>query len=84
MESKAQLLHWFDYHMWATDKALQHLKTLPAEVFVKEVNAGFVSIADNVGHIVNHGTYHRGNITTFLRCQGYSGVSSDYIYFLRK
>lgn len=33
-------------------------------------------------HVVNHGTYHRGNITAMLRQLGYSGPSTDYIYFL--
>lgn len=35
-----------------------------------------------IQHIVNHGTYHRGNITAMLRQMGHKGVSSDYIYYL--
>ncbi|MGM0853760.1 MAG: DinB family protein [Bacillota bacterium] len=35
-------------------------------------------------HIVNHGTYHRGNITAMLWQLGEKGVSTDYIYYLRE
>ena len=35
-------------------------------------------------HVVNHGTYHRGNITAMLRQQGYAGVSTDYLFFLQE
>src|SRR5690606_22648082 len=34
-------------------------------------------IADLVEHVVNHGTYHRGNITAMLRQQGYPGIPTD-------
>lgn len=29
-------------------------------------------------HVVNHGTYHRGNITTMLRQQGYASTMNDF------
>ncbi|GGH77655.1 putative damage-inducible protein DinB [Pullulanibacillus pueri] len=35
-----------------------------------------------VQHVVNHGTYHRGNITAMLRQMGYAGVPTDYIFYL--
>jgi uncharacterized damage-inducible protein DinB len=41
------------------------------------------SIREIVYHIVNHGTYHRGNIAAMIRQLGYQGVSTDYIYYLR-
>jgi uncharacterized damage-inducible protein DinB len=28
-------------------------------------------------HVTNHGTYHRGNITTMLRQQGYTSTMND-------
>ncbi len=34
-------------------------------------------------HLVNHGTYHRGNIAAMVRQLGYHGVSTDYLTFLR-
>ncbi|WP_421382266.1 DinB family protein [Bacillus salacetis] len=42
------------------------------------------SLEDLLQHLVNHGTYHRGNISAMLRQQGYPGHSTDYIYFLRE
>lgn len=40
------------------------------------------SVTDMVNHVVNHGTYHRGNLTAMLRQQGHAGVSTDYIFYL--
>lgn len=39
-------------------------------------------ISGLVQHVVNHGTYHRGNITAMLQQQGQSGVPTDYVIFL--
>ena len=40
------------------------------------------SVSELVQHVVNHGTYHRGNITAMLRQQGKSGVPTDYVFYL--
>ncbi|MDQ0229866.1 DinB family protein [Metabacillus malikii] len=32
-------------------------------------------------HVANHGTYHRGNITTMLRQQGYSSTMNDLVLY---
>jgi uncharacterized damage-inducible protein DinB len=37
-----------------------------------------------VRHIVNHGTYHRGQVATMLRQLGAQAVSSDLISFYRE
>ncbi|WP_449237048.1 DinB family protein [Bacillus songklensis] len=42
------------------------------------------NVMDLIHHLVNHGTYHRGNITAMLHQQGYRSVSTDYIYYLRR
>lgn len=39
-------------------------------------------ISDLIQHVVNHGTYHRGNITAMLRQMGYPGPSTDYVFYL--
>lgn len=39
------------------------------------------SLEEIVLHLVNHGTYHRGNIATMLRQLGHSSVMNDYILF---
>jgi len=35
-------------------------------------------------HLVNHGTYHRGQITTMLRQLGAKALSNDLIHFYRE
>lgn len=156
----------YDYHVWANQRLLRHLKELPCEIYTKEVQSVFPSISqviahlyvvDNiwlgamsgdifeklmalaerlskeakektleemetmfhqlserykaflhgksdldqpmvishprlgqlktsisqiVQHVVNHGTYHRGNITAMLRQLGSKGVSTDFIFYL--
>ncbi|MBM7587046.1 putative damage-inducible protein DinB [Bacillus pakistanensis] len=39
------------------------------------------SLAEMVYHVVNHGTYHRGNITAMLRQMGHASVMTDYAYY---
>ncbi|KAA8783273.1 putative damage-inducible protein DinB [Paenibacillus sp. 4624] len=39
------------------------------------------SFAEMVLHLVNHGTYHRGNISTMLRQLGHASVMNDYFRF---
>ncbi len=41
-----------------------------------------VNLSDLVRPVVNHGTYHRGNLTAMLRQAGYQGVGTDYIIYL--
>ncbi|MFD0670930.1 DinB family protein [Cohnella sp. GCM10027633] len=38
--------------------------------------------SDILQHVVNHGTYHRGNITAMLRQQGHAGIPTDYLFYL--
>jgi uncharacterized damage-inducible protein DinB len=41
-----------------------------------------MSYADVITHVVNHGTYHRGNITAMLHQLGHKGVPTDYGRYL--
>jgi uncharacterized damage-inducible protein DinB len=42
------------------------------------------SLEEIVRHVVNHGSYHRGQVTTMLRQLGLNAVSTDMIYFFRE
>ncbi|MFP3888310.1 DinB family protein [Priestia filamentosa] len=42
------------------------------------------SVSELTQHVVNHGTYHRGNIVTMLRQLGHSGVMTDYVLYLHE
>ncbi|SET49298.1 DinB family protein [Paenibacillus sp. NFR01] len=39
-------------------------------------------LAEIVLHLVNHGTYHRGNVSTMLRQLGHASTMTDYIFYL--
>ncbi|MGE7763025.1 DinB family protein [Peribacillus sp. NPDC097895] len=41
-------------------------------------------LADLIHHVVNHGTYHRGNVSAMLHQQGERGVPTDYVFFCLK
>lgn len=147
------------YDYWANKKLLDHIKSLPEDIFCKEMNSVFPTLAetfyhifrgqriwikrcipdvvldenttafadiaqaeqcilelnqvlvkavddyysqldvieyqtsngttqksrfqDIICHLVNHGTYHRGNIASMIRECGYQGTSTDYIVYLR-
>lgn len=38
-------------------------------------------VADMIYHMINHGTYHRGQIITDLKAEGVTPISTDYIYY---
>lgn len=40
------------------------------------------TLAEVLQHVVNHGTYHRGQIAHFLRQQGETPPSTDYLLYL--
>ncbi|MFK7925569.1 MAG: DinB family protein [Bacteroidia bacterium] len=42
------------------------------------------SLGDIMAHIVNHGTYHRGQVAMLLRNADISPVATDYIVYLRE
>lgn len=39
------------------------------------------SLSEIVLHVVNHGTYHRGNVSTMLRQLGHASTMNDYALF---
>lgn len=39
-------------------------------------------LSDMIQHVVNHGTYHRGNLSAMFHQLGHPSVSTDYILFL--
>jgi uncharacterized damage-inducible protein DinB len=41
------------------------------------------SLRDTLAHVVNHGTYHRGQVAWLLREEGIAPPSTDYIFYKR-
>lgn len=40
------------------------------------------TVSELLPHVVNHGTYHRGNITAMVRQAGYASAPTDYGLYL--
>ena len=59
---------------------------LDAEMEYKTFTMGTVRdpLVHAMQHLVNHSTYHRGQVTTLLRQHGVEGVSTDLIRFYRE
>ncbi|MEG7336549.1 damage-inducible protein DinB [Bacillus sp. 0102A] len=51
---------------------------------IQNPSAGIMetTVSELVPHVVNHGTYHRGNITAMLRQAGYASAPTDYGLYL--
>ena len=41
----------YDYHAWAMRTLFDHIPSLPADTFIKEVKSSYPSIAKTVSHI---------------------------------
>ena len=46
--------------------------------------AFFTSVADILNHVINHGTYHRGQIANLLKLEAVEPPLSDYIFYVRQ
>jgi uncharacterized damage-inducible protein DinB len=57
--------------------AVSEYKTLTAGTFKSP-------LGQMLQHLVNHGTYHRGQVTTLLRQLGAKSVSTDLSFFYRE
>ncbi|MFP7732343.1 DinB family protein [Priestia aryabhattai] len=62
----------------------EHQDNLDQVVFCEHPNFGQLetTLFELIQHVVNHGTYHRGNITAMLRQMGHPGVMTDYVAYL--
>jgi len=49
---KKLTIQLFEYHVWANKKLIKHLRSLPEEVFVNQVNSVFPTIAETFGHML--------------------------------
>lgn len=39
-------------------------------------------LSELIHHVVNHGTYHRGNLTGMIRQLGHASIPTDYVMYL--
>lgn len=77
--SAASTADWFAYLDGQSDEAIERIvsyKTTKGDPFE-------TSLRDILSHVLNHGTYHRGQIATQLRQVGVTPPSTDFILFAR-
>lgn len=63
---------------------LDQEQNLNKSIVIENPTGGIMetNVRELLPHIVNHGTYHRGNITAMLRQMGYASVPTDYGLYL--
>ncbi|WP_336155181.1 damage-inducible protein DinB [Bacillus sp. 204(2023)] len=63
---------------------LQQKEQLNQPLQIQNPSSGIMktTVSELLPHVVNHGTYHRGNITAMLRQAGYASVPTDYGLYL--
>ncbi len=66
------------YQAWLKDQADLEQTILLDNPFAGSRHTRYSEI---VGQVVNHGTYHRGNISTMLRQLGHASTMNDYMLF---
>ncbi|WP_433945844.1 DinB family protein [Paenibacillus sp. SN-8-1] len=65
------------------EKWLENQADLEQTILLDNPYAGIrqTRLSEIVLHVVNHGTYHRGNISTMLRQLGHASTMNDYALF---
>lgn len=48
-----QFLLLYDYNIWANERVISYLRALLGDLFLKEVDLGFKSIAEVIGHLIS-------------------------------
>jgi uncharacterized damage-inducible protein DinB len=82
-----QVENLYELNKEALEKSIRILKRFPLSRQITYTNSmGDTysnSIQEILFHIVNHSTYHRGQIMAQLREGGLEAVSTDYIFYKR-
>ena len=85
-----RILHTADEYAGAFDELAEQYREwfrgqadLEQTVLLDNPYAGIrqTRLSEMVLHVVNHGTYHRGNVSTRLRQLGHASVMHDYAFF---
>ncbi|MFE7084090.1 DinB family protein [Priestia megaterium] len=63
---------------------LEDISILTKLLSIKHPKLGNINIPhyELIQHLINHATYHRGNVIAMLRHLGYKGISTDYFLYL--
>ncbi|WP_068776823.1 DinB family protein [Paenibacillus sp. FJAT-26967] len=66
------------YHVFLKEADLDALFELAHPQF----GVFHIKLSEVIQHVVNHGTYHRGNLSSMLRQLGNKSVPTDYMFYL--
>jgi uncharacterized damage-inducible protein DinB len=72
--------HWAEQHRFLATLAEGDLAR-PVEIRLRSGIETVQPLRDTLTHVVNHATYHRGQVTTMLRQLGADVAATDYIVF---
>lgn len=74
-----------DRDNFETSKAILEVGALQKKInYVNSKGVAFQNkIQDILFHIINHSTYHRGQLASELKEQGFTPISTDYIFYKR-
>ena len=63
------------------DDLTDHALARPIAIRTRSGLATEMPLVDSMRHVANHATYHRGQVTTYLRQLGAKAVSTDLLYW---
>ncbi|MFP4975979.1 DinB family protein [Paenibacillus sp. CN-4] len=90
MQLNTDVMHTVDEYVLAFDRLAELYRDwfrsqpdLEQPVRLDNPYAGIrdTRLSEMVLHVANHGSYHRGNVSTMLRQLGYASVMNDYALF---
>lgn len=80
----SELLEREKENMECTMKILDEVDFEAIKSYTNSLGNSYKSkVSDILTHIVNHGTYHRGQIALLLRENGFKPIPSDYIHLIK-
>lgn len=74
----------YDYNRWANDRVLATVERLTVRRIAYVNTKGErweYPLGRLMQHVVNHSTYHRGQVTTLLRQLGVKPLATDLLVF---
>ncbi|WP_040949549.1 DinB family protein [Gorillibacterium massiliense] len=51
MKDPQQVVHLYQYHIWANHRVIDHMKKLPDEIFTREIKSAFPTLQQGLAHI---------------------------------
>ncbi|MCM3629694.1 DinB family protein [Paenibacillus glycanilyticus] len=83
LETADEYVHLFAELAEQFGEWLSHTPDLERTITLNNPYAGIreTRLSEIVLHVANHGSYHRGNVSTMLRQLGHASTMNDYAFF---